>query len=88
MELIRADALGITGETEVLEAACRAREEEKLKNVLARPTTGGRPGEYPPKGKKGKDGKGQGKSGSEDGKRGKGGDGKKDQKHQWEKTDK
>ena len=44
LELVRADA-GITGETEGLEAARRAREEDKLKATLAR-LSGGRGGDY------------------------------------------
>ena len=89
LELVRSDQSGLTNETEGLDAARRAREEERLRSVMTRPV-GGRPAEgtNAPKGKKGKDSKGTGKGGSEENRRGKGGDGKKDTKGSWQKTDK
>lgn len=66
LELVRLDAGGIAESAESLEAARRAREEDKLKNYMTKPS-GGRYGESQPssggKGKKGKDkhsGKGKG----------------------------
>ena len=89
LELVRSDQSGLTNETEGLDAARRAREEERLRSVMTRPA-GGRPsdGGAAQKGKKGKDSKGTGKGGSEESRRGKGGDGKKDSKGSWQKADK
>ena len=91
LELVRSDLAGLTDETEGLDAARRAREEEKLRAALTRPS-GGRAGDQSGgmKGKKGKDSqyKGTGKGGAEDGKRGKGGDNKKEGKGQWQKNEK
>lgn len=79
----------MTDESEGLQAARQAREEEKLKTALSR---GGGPragdGGFGQKGKKGKDWKGSGKGGTEEGNKGKGGDHKKDPKTPWQKKDK
>ena len=91
LELIRADGLTITEEAESVEAAKRAREEERLRQSLSR-GTGPRGGEsnYAGKGKKGKDWKTSGKGKSDEGPKGKGGErGKEDPpRAAWQKRDK
>ena len=88
LELVRSDMAGLTNETEGLDAARRAKEEEKLRSVLTRPS-GPRSGDYVSnqKGKKGKDSKGSGKGGGDD-RKGKGNDQKKENKGSWQKSDK
>lgn len=69
MELVQAGQLGMAEETEGLEAARSAREEEKLKNLMTRPP-GMRNNDYgggSGKGKNGKEGKASGKGKSEEG---------------------
>lgn len=91
LELVRSDQTTLTNEVEGLEAARRAREEERLRSALARPS-GGRAGDTGGFGKrkKGKDSssKGAAKGGTEDGRRGKGNDPKKENKGGWQKGDK
>ena len=90
-ELVRVDGQGLADDAEHREAAARAREDEKLRQVLARPNQGSRSdANSQGKGKKGKESKGSGKYRSEDGQKGKGGgDGRKDDpKGQWQKKDK
>ena len=91
LELVRSDQTTLTNEVEGLEAARRAREEERLRSALARPS-GGRAGDAGGFGKrkKGKDSssKGAAKGGTEDGRRGKGNDPKKENKGGWQKGDK
>ena len=84
LELIRSDPQSITGQGEGLDAAKAAREEEKLRNSLSKPSDL-RSGA---KGKKGKDSKGTGKAGHDEGSKGKGGGPRKDQKGEWQKKDK
>ena len=86
LELIRSDPGSITGEAENLDAAKRAREEEKLRSSMTRPQ-GARGGDLSggAKGKKGKEWKGSGKGGADDGARGKGGGGKNEKKGKWQK---
>ena len=69
VELIRSESKGIAEDGEELQAARRAREEEKLRNLVARPPSSrGSDGSGGPggKGKKGKDFKGDGKGKSGD----------------------
>ena len=89
LELVRAEATGITDESEGLQAARQAREEERFRLALSR-LSGARGGEAGggAEGKKGKEWKGSGKGTSEEGQRGKGGKGKKDQKGPWQKKEK
>ena len=82
LELVSTEALTMAEDTEALQAARRAKEQERLKGLLSRPTQPkGVDYDYG-QGKKGKQGKGNGKGKSGDGGRGKGGDknrGEKDQ---------
>ena len=87
LELVKSDLVTITGEEEGLQAARRAREEDKLRSAMTRPSgnrsaEAGNAGE----GKKGKDWKGTGRGGADEGHKGKGGDGKKDTKGPWQKS--
>ena len=91
LELVRAEAQGITNDDEALQAARRAREEAKLRSLTSKPPNsnpsepsygGGGHG----KGKKGKDAKGQGKGRSDDQPRGRG-DNRKDDRGGWQKKD-
>ena len=96
LELIRMDQSGLTDEAEALQAARKAKEEEKLKSLTSRPYagrnsegSGGSGGQYGRgQGKKGKDSKGNQKGRNEDHGRGKGGDGrKKDSDQGWRKKE-
>ena len=86
-ELIRVDSQGLADEAEHREAASRAREDDKLRGMLARSYQGSKPDNSQGKGKKGKDSKGGGKNRTDEGPRGKGGgDGKKDDgRGSWQK---
>lgn len=77
LELVKADSQGLTGETENLAAARKAREESKLRNMLQQPS--GNRGDWQggQKGRKGKDAKGGGKH-ADTRDLGKGGDNRKD----------
>lgn len=81
LELIKLESSGIAESGESLNAARRAREEDKLKTMLSRPGTG-RAGDSPfpsgGKARKGKD-KGAGKGKAEETNRQKGGEGRKDE---------
>lgn len=88
LELCRTDQTGIAEEGEALAAAKGARDEERLKNYVARPYHPKGPesgGAYPYKGKKGKEGKGSQKGNAEDQQKGKGGEGRKDDAGGWQK---
>lgn len=86
LELCRIDDGGIANEEESRAAAREAREEDKVKAMVTKPS-GARPGDggsYGGKGKKGKDTKSAGKGKSNDGGRGKG-EGRKDDSSQgWQ----
>ena len=90
-ELVRVEESGMTEETERLGAARRAREEEKLRTLMVRPSSG-KGGETSQGGKtrKGKDGKGGYKGQSGDGGKSKGAQGgKEDSRGSWQrKTEK
>lgn len=89
-ELCRLDDGGIAGDEESRTAAKEAREEEKVRSLLARPQ-GGKPGEgqsYGSKGKKGKDTKGAGKGKSDEGHKGKAEGRKEDNSQSWQKNKK
>lgn len=81
LELIKADTLGIAANSEALAAAKRAREEDKLRSLVASPmgSKGNEPYYAGKAGRKGKDGKSTGKGRSEEGGKGKGGEGRKDE---------
>lgn len=86
MELVQASPSGFAEETEGLEAARSAREEEKLRTLMTR-NPGSKGGDYPGgggKGRKGKDGKTSGKGKSEESK-GKGGEQRREDNSQWQK---
>eukprot|EP00438_Fugacium_kawagutii_P007854 Skav210119 [mRNA] locus=scaffold2194:148664:154054:+ [translate_table: standard] len=91
MELVRMDHSGISADQESLDAAKRAREEEKLKSLTMRAPGAGKSYEsnYGSKGKKGKDTKGTTKGRQNDGGKGKGGDEKReDTRGGWQKKEK
>eukprot|EP00438_Fugacium_kawagutii_P012023 Skav218165 [mRNA] locus=scaffold5213:66233:75512:- [translate_table: standard] len=84
LELCRVDDGGIAGEAEALKAAKEAREEEKVKDLVARPNPRGGDKGYGQKGKKGKEAKGTSKGKPEDGGKGRG-EGRKDDNSQgWQ----
>ena len=88
LEVIRADSQSLAQGSEALDAARRAREEEKLRQLVAR-APAQRGGEKDPGYQGGKTGKGNWKGGnknkSNDGQRGKYNDGKKDDKNpRWQ----
>eukprot|EP00435_Cladocopium_sp_Y103_P042375 s1207_g11.t1 len=86
LELIRVEEGGITEDQEKLSAARRAREEERLKSLIARPPgSKGAEGSQGGKARKGKE-KGASKGSTGDGDRGKGGQGGRDDpKGTWQK---
>lgn len=85
-ELVKIEEGGMTEETERLGAARRAREEEKLRNLMTRPQASkGGDASQGGKTRKGKEGKGGNKGVSSDGGKGKGGSGGKESKGSWEK---
>ena len=85
IELVRTEQLGLIQENEGLEAARRAKEDEKLKALMhARPSGGRAPeGDGKPKGK-GKQSKGPYKGRADEAGKGKNSDGKKDDKGPWQ----
>lgn len=85
MELCRVDGTGISEEGESPAAARRAKEEERLRNLMARPS-GSKGGDFSQgKTRKGKE-KGTGKGGANEGNKGKGGQGgREDNKGAWQK---
>eukprot|EP00435_Cladocopium_sp_Y103_P029073 s976_g7.t1 len=84
LELINSEPQSITGETEGLNAARAAREEERLRSSLSK----GGESRQTSKGKKGKEAKGVGKTGTDDTGKGKGGGGRRDSKTEWQKKEK
>lgn len=89
-ELCRLDDGGIAGDEESRNAAKEAREEEKVRSLMARPPSG-RGGEgqnYGFKGKKGKDSKGAGRGKSDEGHKGKTEGRKEDHSQPWQKKTK
>ena len=86
-ELVKIEERGFAEEGEVLAAARRAKEDEKLRGLLSRASTGkGAEGSQAGKGKKGKESKGTYKGQSTDANRGKGGGaGKDEKKDSWQK---
>ena len=90
LELIRADGLSMTEESESLEAARRARDEERLRQRMTR-TSGPRSPDTNSmgNGKKGKEGRQTGKGKTDETGKGKGNEGRKDElKNSWQKKDK
>ena len=86
-ELVKVDERGFAEGGEVLAAARRAKEDEKLRGLLTRASSG-KGGDAPQtgKGKKGKESKGTYKNQSVEGSKGKGGgSGKEDKKETWQK---
>ena len=84
---MKMDERGFAEEGEVLAAARRAKEDEKLRGLLSRSSTG-KGGEVSQKGtgKKGREGKGTYKNQTTENTKGKGGSGGKDEKKEsWQK---
>ena len=91
LELVRGEHPGIVEASENLEAARRAREEERIRALGQRPGAGrgGEANQYGKGGRKGgKDWRGTGRGRGDYAGGGKGGDGKKDDKQGWQKQEK
>lgn len=88
MELCRIESMGVAEEGEALAAARRAKEEDRLKSLMGRPS-GGKGGDFSQGGKtrKGKEkGGSTGKGSTNEGNRGKGGQGgKEESRGAWQK---